>query len=275
MRKYCIVPLLLILNIVTINAQEVEVLTLGTFHFNFPNRDVSKIEIENQIDVLDPEYQSEIEEIVRRISEFKPTVIAIEVDPNKQSKVDSLYNEYLNGNYQLSRNEHEQIGFRLAKQLGLKKLYCVNDWGELPEDVGEVIYKSKGLDNQKFLDYFYHHPDSLIEFKRESVFKTKGILEELREMNMEENLKKDLGDCLIGVFKYETDDNEFFGVDFQTGNWFNRNLRIIRNIQKINAKQNDKIFVLFGAGHMNILNILFDASPEYKLVNVNDYLKQQ
>ncbi|MGB5893801.1 MAG: hypothetical protein WBG58_06450, partial [Ignavibacteriaceae bacterium] len=76
----------------TINAQEVEVLTLGTFHFNFPNRDVSKIEIENQIDVLDPEYQSEIEEIVRRISEFKPTVIAIEVDPNKQSKVDSLYN---------------------------------------------------------------------------------------------------------------------------------------------------------------------------------------
>ena len=92
---------------------------------------------------------------------------------------------------------------------------------------------------------------------------------------MEENLKKDLGDYLIGVFKYETDDNEFFGVDFQTGNWFNRNLRIIRNIQKINTKQNDKIFVLFGAGHMNILNILFDASPEYKLVNVNDYLKQQ
>lgn len=275
MRKYYMLPLFLILNSVTINAQEVEVLTLGTFHFNFPNRDVSKIEIEDQIDVLKPKYQSEIEDIVRRMSEFKPTVIAIEVDPNKQSKIDSLYNEYLNGNYQLSRNEHEQIGFQLAKKLGLKKLYCVNDWGELPADVNEVLYKSKGLDNQKFLDYFYHHPDTLIEFNRESVFKTKGMLEELREMNMEENLKKDLGYYLIGVFKYETDDNKFFGVDFQTGNWFNRNLKIFRNIQKINTTHDDKIFVLFGAGHMNILNILFDASPEYKLVNTNDYLKQQ
>lgn len=275
MKQYNISIILLILNIAIISAQKTEVLTLGTFHFNFPNRDVSKIESKNQIDVLRPEYQVEIEEIVGKLAEFNPTVIAIEVDPEQQSKVDSLYHEYLNGNHELSRNEYQQIGFRLAKQMGLKKLYCVNDWGEVPEDVHHVLYKSKGRDNQEFLDYFYNHPDTLKEFSRPHVFKTKGILEEFREANMEKNLKKDLGNYLIGVFKYETKDNAFFGVDFQTGNWFNRNLKILRNIQKINTQPNDKIFVLFGAGHMNILNILFDASPEYKLVPVNYYLNKE
>jgi hypothetical protein len=275
MKQYNISIILLILNIAIISAQKTEVLTLGTFHFNFPNRDVSKIEAKNQIDVLRPEYQVEIEEIVRKVAEFNPTVIAIEVDPEQQSKVDSLYHEYLNGNHDLSRNEYQQIGFRLAKKMGLKKLYCVNDWGEVPEDVHHVLYKSKDRDHQEFLDYFYNHPDTLKEFSRPHVFKTEGILEEFREANMEKNLKKDLGNYLIGVFKYETKDNAFFGVDFQTGNWFNRNLKIIRNIQKINTQPNDKIFVLFGAGHMNILNILFDASPEYKLVPVNYYLNKE
>ena len=274
MKKFDITIILLILNLTFISAQQTEVMTLGTFHFNFPNRDVSKIETKNQIDVLKPEYQTEIEEIVERIAEFNPTVIAIEVDPDRQSKVDSLYYEYLNGNYELSRNEYQQIGFRLAKKMGLEKLYCVNDWGEVPEDVHKVLYESKDSDNKEFLDYFYNHPDTLKEFSRPHVFKTKGILEEYREGNNETNLKKDLGNYLIGVFKYETDDNAFFGVDFQTGNWFNRNLKIIRNIQKINTQPNDKIFVLFGTGHMNLLNILFDASPEYKLVPVNDYLNK-
>ncbi len=31
--------------------------------------------------------------------------------------------------------------------------------------------------------------------------------------------------------------------------------------------------MIFGAGHMTILNYLFECSPEYKLLHVNDYLK--
>ena len=72
--------------------------------------------------------------------------------------------------------------------------------------------------------------------------------------------------------KYQTDDDEYFGVDFTTGWWFNRNLRIFKNIQKIETNASDKIFVMFGTDHMNLLNIFFDASPEYKLVKPKNYL---
>ncbi len=82
-----------------------------------------------------------------------------------------------------------------------------------------------------------------------------------------------MGTYLIRIFKYETTDNEFFGPDFVTGWWFNRNLRIFRNIQKIKAKTTDRIVVIFGAGHMNLLNLLFNSSPEFKLLKVKNYLK--
>ncbi|MFR5759097.1 MAG: hypothetical protein ACLUE2_15115 [Bacteroides cellulosilyticus] len=42
-------------------AQQAEVLTLGVFHFEFPNLDVQQVSEEDQIDVLSPQYQKEIE----------------------------------------------------------------------------------------------------------------------------------------------------------------------------------------------------------------------
>lgn len=273
MIRYYSILLLTLHAVFSLKAQDVEVLTLGTFHFAFQNKDVQKTAKKDQIDVLNPEYQIEIEAIVRKIAKFKPSIIAIEVDPIRQSEIDSLYRAYLTGNHVLERNEAQQIGFRLAKQFNLKKLHCVNDWGKLPEEINQAIYGNDSLAKQKFMDFFYNNPDSLLIFKEKNLFKTKGILAELRKRNSKEYLTNDLGNYLISVFKYKTDDNEFFGVDFTTGWWYNRNLRIFRNIQKIPTKPDDKIVVIYGSGHLNILNPLFDASPEYKLVRTNDYLK--
>jgi hypothetical protein len=39
------------------NDQKIKVLTLGTFHFAFPNLDVVKTEEKDIIDVLQPDYQ--------------------------------------------------------------------------------------------------------------------------------------------------------------------------------------------------------------------------
>jgi hypothetical protein len=272
MKIHIIFILLILCTSVVVSAQEVKVLTLGTFHFGFPNLDIKKIDKENQIDVLAPEYQDEISDIVSRIAEFRPTIIAIEVSPKQQARTDSLYKEYLAGNYALGRSEHEQIGFRLAKLFKLEKLYCTNDWGRLPDAINEVVYGQDSVENQKFMDFFYNNPDSLVFYERAHVFKTDGILEELRQCNNEEHLRKDLGNYLTSIFKYQTEEAPFFGVDFTTGWWFNRNLRIFRNIQRIPTKSGDRILVIYGSGHMNILNLLFDASPEYEFIRINNYL---
>ncbi|MCU0322059.1 MAG: DUF5694 domain-containing protein [Chitinophagaceae bacterium] len=253
--------------------KQIEVLTLGTFHFNFPNLDLIKTHDNDKIDVLKPEYQYEIENIVKRIAKFKPTIIVIEREPNEQQKFDSLYNQYLLGKYMLSRNEEEQIGFRIAKMMKLKKIYCVDSWGRDYEAISTVIEGKDSLSNKKFMNYFNKSIDTLQQYFPKPIFKTKGIRAELIRQNEENKVKTDLGTYLLGIFKYENNENDFFGTDFVTGWWFNRNLRIFRNIQKINASPTDRILVIFGAGHMNLLNVFFDASPEYKLLKINKYLK--
>jgi len=268
--------LLLSLLISTVFAQtqkKTEVLTLGSFHFAFRNLDLIKTGKEDQIDVLETKYQKEIEEIVKRIAKFKPTIIVIERDPAKQAKYDSLYNQYLAGKYNLGRDEVDQIGFRVAKMMKLQTLHCVNAWGRDYEVLDSVLEGKDSIGNKKFMNYFYKYADTVKQYFPPPVFKTKGIRAELIQKNDPENIKRDMGTYLIGTFKYETNNNEFFGPDFVTGWWFNRNLRIFRNIQKINAKPTDRILVIFGAGHMTLLNSFFDASPEYKLLKVNDYLK--
>lgn len=271
--KLSIILTLLITSTLAQSKKQIEVLTLGSFHFNFPNLDVIKTSTKDKIDVLDPKYQKEIEDIVIRLAKFKPTIIVIEREPSTQSKYDSLYNQYLIGKYSLRRNEEQQIGFRLAKMMNLKTLHCADSWGRDYEVLGTVLEGKDSLGNKNFMNYFNKSAETLQHYFPKNIFKTKGIRAELIQQNDYNKIKLDLGTYLMGIFKYETKDNDFFGPDFVTGWWFNRNLRIFRNIQKIDAKPTDRLLVIFGAGHMNLLNLFFDSSPEYKLLKVNDFLK--
>ena len=60
-------------------AQQAEVLTLGVFHFEFPNLDVQQVSEEDQIDVLSPQYQKEIELISKKLAQFKPDAVVIDI----------------------------------------------------------------------------------------------------------------------------------------------------------------------------------------------------
>lgn len=106
----------------------------------------------------------------------------------------------------------------------------------------------------------------------EAIFKERGIIAELIGLNDPEYIRRSLGNYLVGHFKYASFSNDYIGADFETGRWFNRNLRIFRNIQRIETEPSDRILVIFGAGHQNLLNYLFECSPEYHLEEANKYL---
>ncbi len=249
------------------------VLTLGTFHFTFPNLDNRKIARDDQIDVLDSPYQRQIEEIVDDLLKFKPTIVAIERQPNQQHKVDSLFQAYVQGTYHLGRGEEEQIGFRIAKAARIKRLYCVDEWGNFNETIARIVEGKDTLQAQRFESFYYHNPDSLKKSFSKPTFKELGIKKELMLCNDADQIRKSLGDYLIGIFKYEANEGDFLGVDFETGRWFNRNLKIFRNIQRIPSSTGDRLLVIYGAGHLNLLNYFFECSPEYQLADVKEYLK--
>ena len=252
-------------------AQQTEVLTLGVFHFDFPNLDMQQISEEDQIDVLSPVYQKEIELIANKLAKFRPDAIVIEHPVTGQPKVDNLFKAYLAGKHKLSKSEVQQLGFRIAK-LCHAKIYCADARGTQTARIEELLEDDSTKQYQDFEESFVHSPDSSLYFEDQPIFKQKGILPQLIHLNDPEHIKKDLGNYLIGHFKYESDKGDYTGTDFESGRWFNRNLRIFRNIQRT-PKSARRILVIFGAAHMNLLNYLFECSPEYKLLNVNDYLK--
>ncbi|MDT8715163.1 hypothetical protein IAI10_00515 [Clostridium sp. 19966] len=53
--------------------------------------------------------------------------------------------------------------------------------------------------------------------------------------------------------------------------WYERNIRIFGNIQNI-TENNDRIFVMFGAGHIKILSDFVNEYSQMELVDTNKYI---
>jgi hypothetical protein len=66
--------------------------------------------------------------------------------------------------------------------------------------------------------------------------------------------------------------NDYPSAD-QIAGWYNRNLRIFANLQRITEVPDERIIII-GGGHLPILRHCVMASPEYNLVEVCDYLRR-
>ena len=88
---------------------------------------------------------------------------------------------------------------------------------------------------------------------------------------------------LLDIFKYLNEDHRVrrghgHYLEFESDEevdalaiwWYSRNLRIYRNIRKSTTSPDDRIMVLFGAGHLSILKQQFESSPAYELVEFGD-----
>ena len=66
-----------------------------------------------------------IEVLTQKLAGFKPTKIMVG-SPYGDRSVQRTYASYLGGTYVLKHNETEQIGFRLAKKLGLPRIHPID-----------------------------------------------------------------------------------------------------------------------------------------------------
>jgi hypothetical protein len=120
-----------------------EVLVLGTYHMDNPGRDIFNMEAD---DVLAPKRQAEIRELLDVLTRFRPTKIAIEADSDGP-KI-KQYQDYLAGKYELGRDERDQIGFRLAKELNLPKIYGIDADGDFPFLAVQDYAKAHGREKE-------------------------------------------------------------------------------------------------------------------------------
>ncbi len=220
-----------------------QVMVLGTYHMANPGRDVYNMQAD---DVRAPKRQWELAELTDVLAKFQPTKIAIEADPDDKT-TPAAFQDYLAGKHELSRSEVEQIGFRLAKQLGQKQLYPVNVEGEFP--IQRVMDYAKAKDRSQELEKIMSSVGQSVP-KEDAYLRSHTVLDFLLYLNSPSSVAAE-NDFYMQAATFG-EDGDYAGPDLLT-DWYGRNIRIYGNIRKLIASPGDRILVIYGAGHLGWL----------------------
>lgn len=250
------------------DASTVQVMILGTYHFDNPGLDLVNAKVD---DVLAPQRQAEIEALVNRLAEFQPTAVEVESTWRDENLLSEGYKAFTPEKLTTERNEIIQIGYRLANQLGLDRVYAIDEnEGEIsffPFDRLQEVAARTGQEERVNEKIASIQADAAAQ---EAAQATHTISESLIWHNDPDVIRDQHRDFYYGLIDM-TDKDEHAGAALNYG-WYARNALIFANIAAT-AKPGDRIVVLYGSGHAYWLRHFVEETPGYTLVESVDYLR--
>lgn len=242
----------------------VEVLVLGVYHMDNPGRDIFNTQAD---DVLSSKRQAEIAEVIEVLERFRPSKIAVEAEFD-DDRVSERYADYANGKHELTRNEVEQLGFRLARELGHETVYPVDVDGEFPYP-RLVKYAQATGRMTEFEELQAEGAEAADEFS--AYLGSHTVLETLLYMNSDERIAQDVGAYFrLAEFGEGWD---WAGADL-VSDWFRRNMRIYSNVVRLVDDTDERILVIYGAGHLGWLQYAFGSNPTLRLRTLGEFAGQ-
>lgn len=246
-------------------------LILGTYHMSNPGLDSYNVEAD---DVRSPRRQREIAELVDRLIRFRPTIVAVEAKYGSSAWPDR-YERWLTGDYELGRDETAQIGFRIVRRSGLENVWPVDypmwmngwrndeiDWGRL-EAQRSAEDSSEGQEEQEDAA-----PARMTEDQRRLLESTTS--EYLAWLNSPEKIDRDHVTYLRMLLPH--DGIGIYSRADQVRNWYERNLRIFTNLNRLVKHGEDRIILIIGSGHLKLLRQFAADAPYFCLVDTPSYL---
>lgn len=231
-------------------------------------------------DVLAPKRQAELQALADQLAQFKPTKIAVEVDERWNAKLQEEYNGYLKDNFQLEPHEIHQIGFRLAKDMGHPKVYCVDYFRDDPivrDDLDDHLTDwgtfAEANDQEHLLGppptgKMTEDEDGRIWIEPE---KYEPIIDMYIRMNQDEKIRTNLRDYLriarIGL------QDQYPGANWVAHSWYPRNLKTFVNLTRITESEDERILLIIGAGHLGFLKQIAEDSEFYHIESPLQYLE--
>lgn len=239
-----------------------EILVLGVYHMANPGRDIFNTQAD---DVLASKRQAEIAQLLEVLKKFQPTKIAVEADPWGPRK--GQYADYLAGKYTLTRNEIDQIGYRLAKELGHKTVNLVDADGEFPYP--RLVNYAKASGRSQELDAMMAGIGERVK-AQSAYLASHTILEALLYLNADDYVAQDVG------FYYRQarfgEPGDWAGADLLS-EWFKRNIRIYSNVMRLVDSPNERVLVIYGSGHLGWLRQNFAGNPDLRLRKLAEFVK--
>ncbi|MGO4818465.1 DUF5694 domain-containing protein [Flavobacterium sp. W22_SRS_FP1] len=253
------------------NVSKIKVLNMATFHMRY-TPDANKTSFNN----LDLSNLKVLKEIAQQISEFKPTIIAIESNPEEDSHYQNLYSEYIkNPNIKFdSPSEIELLAFEVGKLSNIKadKIFGINNPLAYNYSLGSLIDNNSidSLTYNTFIKFPEIYYPIIEEFNDENV-NSDNLKNNLIKSNQPESLNY-IMQTNADILTYVATRNNFEGAD-EAAKYYQRNLRMFSNLNRIHVNENDRVFILMGSSHTAFFNDFLQRSPKYELIEINKFLK--
>lgn len=242
-----------------------KIFLLGTFHF-----------MESQIDFYSSDVQNELAILAQGLLQFQPDAIAVEAAAHAQKDIDASYQNFslsdlqsrekmqskalgdihlYGGTYPITyNNEAVQIGYRLGKLSAHNRVYAIDDDTAL--DMSAMNHPTPSL-------------TAALHTLRDVDQPGNSLLERYRICNSEAWSKANHA-VYVQANAIRTQENAYAGAEM-VAKWYERNLKIFANIQHL-AANHERLLILFGAGHLEILKSLINADCNLQLVDSSEYL---
>ena len=260
--------------------QKPTIMILGSTHLANPGMDVVNTKMD---DVLAPKRQREIKQLVEQLKAFNPTKIALEVDFSRNAEVNAEYQDYLKGTYQLTGGEGDQIGYRLAKQLGHSKVYCVDYWPKqnpfFPDDLDLIDYTkfAETHDQKHLLPFEPTEGETTKDEKgatRVEPEKYVPIIDMYIRDNDPEGKRTEHQLYIRWIARIGLGD-KYPGSNWLSHSWYDRNLKIYVNLTRITESADDRVMLIIGAGHVYLVQQFLEESGDYVIESPLKYLKTE
>ena len=249
--------------------EPIEVMILGTYHFDNPGQDLHNARVDP---VTTPGKQAELEAVAEALARFRPTAVAVErVARDQSTLLDPRFPAFTPADLLTNPDERTQIAYRLAHRLGLTRVYAIDEQdreGQPPyfpfEDVQAWAQANGRMDD---LGAMHGEVAAMIaDLERRQGAETVGQL--LAAFNAPERAVSDQG-FYARLMSFGSGDEQ--PGAFLNGRWYTRNAMIFARLMQV-ARPGDRIVVVYGAGHGFWLRQMVETMPGYVLVQPGDYI---
>ncbi len=250
-------------------APAVQVMTLGVYHLHNPGADEHNIEVDS---VLTPRRQAELEALVETLAEFAPTHVLVEtVAPGPDYAVRD-YPRFDDAMLLRDPNEIVQIGFRLARRVGLSTVHGVDVQAREGEasyfPIAEVRAAAEKSGQAALLAPF----DARIARWAEDFSAAqaeRSIAQSLHAINRDDFPG---GQAYYDAILQVIHDDELAGAHLNA-RWYARNAGIFSKLMNV-TRPGDRVVLIYGAGHAAWLRHFARTIDGYEDVDAMPYLER-